>query len=281
MLCGALKSSVWLVVAAALVASGCSGARMTQVESEVSSLKEELVELRRSQASQRVQFDEFRNRLVVLQDKLESARLAASRSTPRAAPAMPQLPHVVVPAQPAPPRVAHRSIVIGPDNVPHVTDAQRRKRAKRSKRTARKRAPLPAGPAATAAAKPPGGTTAEDRAAGLYRVAKELLDGGRLREARQGFQRFLKKHPSHPLADNAMYWIGETWYAQALWVKAARAFYDVIRRFPQGNKVPAAMLKTALCYRKLGERKDADAVLRELVRLYPKTPAADLARRKL
>ena len=37
----------------------------------------------------------------------------------------------------------------------------------------------------------------------------------------------------------------------------------------------------ALCYQKLGERNDAEKVLRELIRLYPVTPAAELARRKL
>ena len=217
----------------------------------------------------------------MLQDKLESARLAATRVA--AKPEMPRLPRVVLrptppstPNQPtgrplaAPPKTARatRTIVIGPDNIPRVTEHPKPRAAGPS--TVRSRAPshrlVP---------------TAEDRAAGDYRSAKSLLDEGHLRQARKRFVAFLKSHPKHALADNAMYWIGETWYAQALWIKAARAFYDVIRRFPKGNKVPAAMLKTALCYRKLGEERDAKAVLTELVRLYPKTPAADLARRKL
>ncbi|MCO4761250.1 MAG: tol-pal system protein YbgF [Myxococcales bacterium] len=275
------------------VLGACSGQRVGQVEKDVRSLKEELVELRRGQSAQRVQFDEFRNRLVVLQDKLDSERLARTRRGRVAA--MPQLPHVVVPPRRVQPRHserrqaqaplpaagsrhqgrASRSIVIGPDNVPHVTDTQPKKKRK-SRRT------VAAGPRSTGASNTPqGGLTREERAAGAYRTAKAQLDGGRLRDARTQFQRFLTKHPKHPLADNAMYWIGETWYAQALWIKAARVFHDVTRRFPLGNKVPDAMLKMALCYQKLGERNDAAKVLRELIRLYPVTPAAELARRKL
>lgn len=278
------------------------------------SLKEELVELRRSQTAQRVQFDDFRNRLVVLQDKLDSERLARRRRG--RATAMPQLPRVVLrrPAlrgtgeamPPTGPRIgapqrdprrlsvaraapaapsrgtgrASRTIVIGPDNIPHVTDTRSRKKILKSRK--KRRRVVAAGPrAGGAGATPQGGVTREERAAGAYRAAKSLLDAGRLREARTQFTDFIRKHPRHPLADNAMYWIGETWYAQAMWIKAAGVFHKVVQRYAGGNKVPDAMLKMALCYRKLGERNDAQAVLRELIRRFPTTSAADLARRKL
>lgn len=271
-----------------LALSACTGARVAQVEKDMRGLKEELVELRRSQTAQRVQFDDFRNRLVVLQDKLDSERLARSRRGRVVD--VPQLPRVVVSRRAPTPMVASRSasrasraartIVIGPDNVPHVTDTSARGR-KKLRKSAMKRRTVAAGPTTGARATPQGGVTREERAAGAYRTAKSLLDGGRLREARDRFTDFIRKHPKHQLADNAMYWIGETWYAQAMWIKAAGVFHKVVRRYASGNKVPDAMLKMALCYRKLGERGDAQAVLRELIQRFPTTSAADLARRKL
>ena len=269
--------------------SACTGVRVTQVESEVRGLKEELVELRRGQTAQRVQFDDFRNRLVVLQDKLESERLADHRRG--AATQMPELPHVILPrvasgqalgSSDSTQERASRTIVIGPDNVPRVTDAaaSSRSKAARSGRTSRRT--VAAGPRADGGdPTPQDGVTAEERAAGAYRAAKSLLDAGRLREARDQFATFGHQHPKHPLADNAMYWIGETWYAQAMWIKAAGVFHTVVRRYAGGNKVPDALLKMALCYSKLGERADAQAVFRELIRRFPTTPAADFARRKL
>jgi len=290
-----LTLSFALVCATAMALPACTGARVTQVETDVRGLKDQLVELRRGQAAQRVQFDDFRNRLVVLQDKLDSERLARGRRGRVAQ--IPQLPRVVVTRSPrsgtsrmgapaggpsgaAARERASRTIVIGPDNVPHITDSSRRSKAAKP---GRKRArTVAAGPRSPAAGETPqGGVTREERAAGAYRIAKSLLDAGRLREARDHFNRFLRRHAKHQLADNAMYWIGETWYAQAMWIKAAGVFHKVVRRYQTGNKVPDAMLKMALCYAKLGERSDSQAVLRELIRRFPATSAADLARRKL
>jgi len=288
---------------------GCGGARMDKVDKDVKRLREEISEIRRGQASQRVQFDGFRNRLGLLQDKLESERLAAVRRRDRAhAPPLPDpfvnrlprervqapmLSRVVVPP-PAPPEPP-KTITIGPDGVPEVSSpepikskapaaskrvAARKKtskatRGKRSKKVVKSRA-VPAGP--RRGKRPPHeGQTDEERAAGEYRAAKEALDAGRMKVARSGFARFMKDHPSHALADNALYWTGETWYAQAMWLKAARAFGDVVGRYPGGNKVPDAMFKTGLCYSKVGETKLAVEVFENLRTLYPGTSAARLA----
>ncbi len=288
------RSILILTTLAAFPVTGCAGAQIERLDSELNRQREEIAELRRNQAAQRVQFDEFRNRLVVLQDKLESERLAAQRAgrMADAAPApegMPSLPRVVVPPpemrqaerEPAPAPADQgppKTVVIGPDGVPHVQEAG----PTEPERSRKARGAKAAGPRPGADAAPPQeGNTPEEAAASAYRAAKSVLDAGQLDEARAAFEAFLNAHPDHPLADNALYWIGETWYAKALWLKAARVFGQVVERFPQGNKVPDAMLKTALCYKNLGELQLARDVLRQLVRLYPSTSTAELAREQL
>ena len=66
-----------------------------------------------------------------------------------------------------------------------------------------------------------------------------------------------------------------------MWLKAARAFGEVVGRFPQGNKVPDAMFKTGLCYRKVGENKLATDVFEQLLSHYPGTSSARLAGEQL
>lgn len=286
------------VVILALNLSACGAAQIAALEEEVQRQREDLSELRRNQAAQRVQFDEFRNRLLVLQDKLESERIAAQRGAhARGAEPLPTLPHVVVErsreqAPPPPPERAPtaapgapRSVMIGADGVPHeVGDPvpERDDPARLGKGAGARKGVAAAGPRADVGAPPPqDGNTAEEAAAADYRAAKGILDAGRLDEARNAFSRFLDAHPDHPLADNALYWIGETWYAKSLWLKAARVFGEVVSRFPKANKVPDAMLKTALCYLNLGETQLARDVLLQLQRLYPATPAAEQARERL
>jgi tol-pal system protein YbgF len=291
------RNSVWLVpprrlmmralaiVGLCTIAAGCSGARVDVLETEVSRQREEMSELRRNQAAQRVQFDEFRNRLLVLQDKLESERIVANRqaSNGGGSEMMPSLPRVVLPA-PEPrtmlpvqhAETAPRSVVIGPDGVPHVAsdDAP----AAESQRGSSGRRSRPAGPSDGSTAPPQDGNTPEEAAASSYQAAKAQLDAGQLEVSRKMFEVFLAAHPDHTLADNALYWIGETWYAKALWIKAAGIFSAVVKRYPRGNKIPDAMLKTGLCYVHLGEHSDANEVFGHLMRQYPGTPAAEIAR---
>lgn len=294
------------VVAAAMLA-GCGSPRMDQVEKDLKRLRGEIGELRRGQAGQRVQFDGFRNRLVVLQDKLESEQLAATRRAAamrrtsrqgsyggHAEQGPSNLQRVVLPAAaPAPPPAPTKTVTIGPDGVPEVLEpapvgkrsrtGAKKKRASTSVTASKARShkgAVPAGP--RGANRPPhDGQTDEERAAGAYRTAKSMLDAGRVKEARAGFASFLSEHPKHALADNAQYWTGETWYAQAMWLKAARAFGEVVGRYPNGNKVPDAMLKTGLCYRKVGENKLAAEVFEQLRNLYPGTASSRLAATQL
>lgn len=297
---GSLAVMTRLAICAALLAivPGCMGAQLAALELEVQRQREQLSELRSNQAAQRVQFDEFRNRLLVLQDKLESERIAALRAAQAQGPEeMPALPRVVVEsrspapaessrgAEPAAPTGAPRSVMIGADGVPRVVDSTDPGTAPAGGQGAApstRRGVAPAGPRADVPSSPPqDGNTAEEAAATGYRDAKGLLDSGRLDEARTAFVRFLEQYPEHPLADNALYWIGETWYAKSLWLKAARVFGEVVSRFPRANKVPDAMYKTALCYQNLGELQLARDVLRQLIRLYPSTSTAEQARDRL
>jgi tol-pal system protein YbgF len=96
-----------------------------------------------------------------------------------------------------------------------------------------------------------------------------------------GFREFIKKYPQSSLADNAGYWIGESFYAQRRFKEAALEFERVINDFPGQDKVPAAMLKAGLCRQELGEKAKADQLWRKLLKQYPRSPEALLAKEKL
>jgi tol-pal system protein YbgF len=96
-----------------------------------------------------------------------------------------------------------------------------------------------------------------------------------------GFREFIKKYPRSDLADNAGYWIGESFYAQKKYKEAATEFEKVIAQYPNQDKVPAAMLKAGLCRQELGEKAKADQLWQKLLKQYPKSPEALLAKEKL
>lgn len=124
-------------------------------------------------------------------------------------------------------------------------------------------------------------TASLTEAQALYDAAYQDLLKGRYELAEAGFRQFLRIMPEGSLADNAAYWIGECYYAQQRYEDAAREFRATIQRFNYGDKVPAAMLKLAYSEIALKKRRDAENTLQDLIRRYPFSNEAKLARAKL
>jgi tol-pal system protein YbgF len=152
-------------------------------------------------------------------------------------------------------------------------------------RTPRVRAPEPPRVSARAArtpvraSEPP--TARTDDATEEYKAAVELVKAGSHDDAIAALRAFLAKHPRHDYADNAQYWLGEAHYAQKDYPKALVEFRNVIETYPRGNKVPDALLKVGYCYQALGQAEKARAVLEQVVNLYPQTPPAAVAAKRL
>ncbi len=121
-----------------------------------------------------------------------------------------------------------------------------------------------------------GGDAAND-----YRAAVELVKAAKYDDAVAALRAFLVKYPRHDYADNAQYWLGETFYAQKDYSRALTEFRKVIEVYPRGNKVPDALLKVGYCYQSLGQGDKAHAVLEQVVNLYPKSEPAVLAGKRL
>lgn len=120
-------------------------------------------------------------------------------------------------------------------------------------------------PAATGAL--PGGTPEEQ-----YAYAFGLLRQAKYPEAEVAFSAFLEKHPDDELANNAGYWLGETYYVRKDYVKAAESFLNVYQKQKTGPKAPDALLKLAMSLGQLDKRNEACTTLNELKRAFPEAP---------
>ncbi|MBW2057840.1 MAG: tol-pal system protein YbgF [Deltaproteobacteria bacterium] len=114
-----------------------------------------------------------------------------------------------------------------------------------------------------------------------YQEAYQAFKEGNLDEAKKLFLSFLKDHPDTPLSDNAQFWIGEIAYRRHQYEAAILAYEEVIKKHPDSNKLPDAILKQGLAFLELGDRIDARIILQDLVKKYPKTEQAEIARKKL
>ena len=141
-------------------------------------------------------------------------------------------------------------------------------------------AALPAGQApGVPAAGPPGAGAGADQSA--YNQAFDILKAGRYPDAIRGFQQFLQSWPQSALADNAQYWLGESYYVTRDFQSAAAAFQTLLDRWPDSRKAPDALLKLGYTQAELKHTAQARATLTSVSSRYPGTDAANLAAARL
>jgi len=115
----------------------------------------------------------------------------------------------------------------------------------------------------------------------LYDMAMADMKAGNYQLAASEFGQFVESFPESELADNALYWQGECYYADRKYGEAATCFAEVEKRYPQGDKVPAALLKLGFARLALKDNKQGTKHLNDVIRRFPDTPEAAQARAKL
>jgi len=117
--------------------------------------------------------------------------------------------------------------------------------------------------------------TVKERYDFAYRLLRQLKTA----KAEAAFKEFLAEHNSDPLADNARYWLGESYYARRDYARAAATFVDAYGKSPQGLKARDNLLKLGMSLSRLDQKSDACASFDELLSLY-KSDADAKARKK-
>jgi tol-pal system protein YbgF len=124
----------------------------------------------------------------------------------------------------------------------------------------------------------PQGGPAPTGPAQAYDQAFSYLQQGDYQDAERAFSEFLRAYPTHPLAANAQYWLGESYFAQTQYSTAAKTFAKAFQDHPQGQKAPDALLKLGLTLEKMNKKDDACLTLGELSKRFPSGPASVLRR---
>jgi len=115
----------------------------------------------------------------------------------------------------------------------------------------------------------------------LYKDAYETFYKGDLEAARRKFETFLKQYPNTELSDNAQYWIGETYYLKKDYERAILEYEKAIVKYPEGDKIPAALFKQALAFSELGDKTNARNLFRRVIEKYPRSDQAEMAKKRL
>jgi tol-pal system protein YbgF len=108
----------------------------------------------------------------------------------------------------------------------------------------------------------------------LYERSNESLLRRQFGDAEAGFSTFLSKYPDHSLAGSAQYWLGETYYAQSDFKRAAQTFLQGYKKYPKGRRAPDSLLKLGISLNRLGQAQQACAAYAAVSAEYPKAVEA-------
>ncbi len=110
----------------------------------------------------------------------------------------------------------------------------------------------------------PGNTPQEQ-----YDYATGLVQRGAYAEAEIALKSFVAEHPKDPLAGNAQYWLGETYYVRSDFKNAAVAFAEGYQKYPKSAKSADNLLKLGMSLGQTGRNPDACTAFRQLDKQFP------------
>ena len=139
----------------------------------------------------------------------------------------------------------------------------------------------PAGAGApTAVAPMPTGTGTTPKR--LYDTAYADYTAGQWSLAVQGFETYLKTYPKSELADDALYYVGESHSGDSRFREAVAAYERMIRDYPQSDQLPEAWYKVGITYERLGQPDRARAAYEFAVKAFPESnDAVRLSKQRL
>jgi tol-pal system protein YbgF len=105
-----------------------------------------------------------------------------------------------------------------------------------------------------------------------YEYAFNFLTRNDFASAEVALRDFLTRHPEDPLAGNAQYWLGETYYVRGDYKQAAVEFMSGYQKYPRSNKGPDNLLKLGMSMASLGQMQGACTALNRIAKDYADAP---------
>ncbi len=111
--------------------------------------------------------------------------------------------------------------------------------------------------------------------------ALAVLRGGEFDKASVMFGTFVRRYPGSGYADSARFWLGQALYGKRDYKEAIQAFRTMANSAPDHPRAPEALLAIANCQVESRDSKAARATIGELIKVYPKSEAAQAGRERL
>ncbi len=108
----------------------------------------------------------------------------------------------------------------------------------------------------------------------------ELSDGN-YEESRVKFKEYLSRYPKSAKANDATYWIAESYYREGQFEESILEYQRFIDTYPKDQRVPLAYLKQGMSLVEIGKKEEAKLFFQTLIDKYPNSDEAKTAKEKI
>ena len=137
----------------------------------------------------------------------------------------------------------------------------------------------PQGSVTVAQPKKPKPPVPEDEVA--FNKALSLFKAKKYDDAILAFKEFKNKYKTSKFVPDSIFYLAESYYAKGQYDKAIINYDYLVNTYQKSDKVPMATYKEGLAFIKMGDKIDGKYLLQKVLRQYPNSEAAKLARKYL
>ena len=264
-----MKTRTLLFLPFALLSACASQSDLTSVQSEVSRLKDESQTIKTQSAGSYSEITHYGEEVSALKGSIEEQRHDFSNAVRRLDVEDSLMVRKTDAIEARLTRIEEALGLSEPDKKPALTVVPAP--------SGKESTPASATPAPAAEAKP-AVPPAEDALIkeGLLKMEKSDYAG-----ARESFSQFQTKNPKSSRVGDAQFYIAESYYNEKWYEKAILEYQVVIAKYTKSNRRAAALYKQGLSFEKIGDLVNAKARFKDVVSVYPSSPEAKLAKKKL
>jgi tol-pal system protein YbgF len=114
-----------------------------------------------------------------------------------------------------------------------------------------------------------------------FEAALAIFRRGEFPAAQSAFADFIKRYPQSGFRPTAVFWLGNSQYANRDYRGAITNFRALIAQAPDHPRAAEAVLSIANCQIELKDNAGARKTLDELIKAYPQSEAASAAKERL
>lgn len=115
----------------------------------------------------------------------------------------------------------------------------------------------------------------------IFNNGYTALGDGNYQDSRAQFKEFLAKYPKSAKANDATYWIAESYYREGEFEESILEYQKFIDTYPKDGRVPLAYLKQGLSLVEIGKNEEAQLFFQTLIDKYPNSDEARTAKEKI